>query len=298
MRDLTTLMIVALVAGPAMAQHDHSQHVPATAVAEANVQQARPTMREWTRLPLLAPAMQRGERSTAVLRPIGIEAAEVTVFAPGGADDRARVAYPVGTEGATIESAGPMIGNYHWATARQESETDVRVASTAWYFGNPGPAPTELLMKAKHELEIVPQPLPREHSSYREAEEWRFQVRWNGVPLPGKTLTLESEFGSRSSFVTDESGVATVLLPRDFREQKSKGGPEGMMGPRRAKFALGVEHDLDGKHYLTAFNYTYSPDPERTRSLGWGVAFGVIGMVAALPLLRRRSSTPAENKNA
>jgi hypothetical protein len=293
-------ILAALVVTPALAQHDHTAPAAAAEPAASAAPQ-RPAAREWTRLPVLMPVMSRGgERGTAALRPLGIEAAEVTVFAPGGAEDRARVAYPLGADGAKIESASPKIGNYHWVTARQESETEVRVASTAWYFSNPGPAPTEMLKRTKHELEIVPQPLPREHSSYREAEEWRFQVRWNGAPLADKPLTLESEFGSRSSFVTDERGVAIVLLPRDFREQKSKGGEEGMMGPRRAKFALGVEHDADGKHYLTAFNYTYSPDPERTRSVGWGAAFGVLGMVAALPLLRRRLATAdfAEKNNA
>lgn len=298
------VLLAALVVTPALAQHNHAAPAPAPAAAAAeptaSAAPQRPAAREWTRLPVLMPVMSRGgERGTAALRPLGIEAAEVSVFAPVVTGERSRVTYPVGPEGAKIESASPQVGNYHWVTARQESELEVRVASTAWYFGNPGPGPTELLTKAKHELEIVPQPLPREHSSYREAEEWRFEVRWNGAPLAGKTLTMESEFGSRSSYITDERGVATVLLPRDFREQKSKAGAEGMMGPRRAKFALGVEHDADGKHYLTAFNYTYSPDPERTRSLGWGATFGVLGMVAALPLLRRRATTDStEKKNA
>jgi hypothetical protein len=280
-------LILTALAGSAFAQHDHSQQAAA---------------REWTRLPVLTPAMSRGgERGAAALKLSGLDATEVTVFAPGGPDERRRVAYPVGSEGAKIESAAPKIGNYHWVVARQEAEGEVRVASTAWYFSNPGPAPTELLLQPKYELEIAPQPLPREHSGYREAEEWRFQVRWNGAPLANQTVTLETEFGSRSSYVSDSQGVVVALLPRDFREQKGKpAGEEAMMGPRRAKFVLGTEHEADGKRYLTAFNYTYSPDPERTRSLGWGAAFGVLGMVAALPLLRRRTTTVdnAEKKNA
>lgn len=301
MRDLTMLMIAAMLAGPAVAQHDHSQHAAAPGSSAAPAPQ-RPAAREWTRLPVLAPAMSRGgERSAAALRPLGIEATEVTVFAAGGPDERRRVAYPVGPEGVKIEAAAPRVGNYHWVIARQESEAEVRVASTVWYFSNPGPAPTEMLKQAKHELEIVPFPLPREHSTYREAEKREFLVRWNGAPLAGKTLTLETEFGSRSSYVTDAQGIATVLLPRDIRESKGKGGEETMMGPPRAKFVLGTEHEVDGKRYLTAFNTTYSPDPDRTRSLGWGAAFGVIGMVAALPLLRRRTTTAdssVEKKNA
>ena len=294
-------LIFLAVAGPSAAQHDHSQHAAAAPSPEAPVAQ-RPAAREWTRLPILTPAMSRGgERGTAALKMSGIDVAELTVFAAGGPDERRRVAYPVGPEGAKIEAAAPKVGNYHWVVARQESESEVRVASTVWYFSNPGPAPTELLKQAKHELEIVPLPLPREHSTYREAEKREFLVRWNGAPLAAKALTLETEFGSRSSFVTDTRGVATVLLPRDIREAKGRGGEEAMMGPQRARFVLGTEHEVDGKRYVTAFNYTYSPDPDRTRSLVWGVAFGVIGMAAALPMLRRRPATPdssAEKNNA
>lgn len=298
----TTVLLLVLLAGPACAQHDHSQHAAPSEASAATMPQ-RPMARDWTRYPLLVPATQRGgERGATALRLQGIETAEVTVFAAGGPAERQRVAYAVGEAGAQIQPASPKIGNYHWVVARQESDAEVRVASTAWYFSNPGPAPTELLKQVKHELEIVPSPLPREHSAYREAETRDFLVRWNGVPLAGKTLTLESEFGSRSSYVTDAQGRATILLPRDFREQKGRAaGEEAMMGPRRAKFVLGTEHDDGGRHYVTAFNSTYSPDPERTRSIGWGVTFGAIGMVAALPLLRRRTAKadlPAENKNA
>ena len=45
-------------------------------------------------------------------------------------------------------------------------------------------APTELLKEPRHELEIVPEPLPREHGSYRESEKWRFLVRFNGGRWP------------------------------------------------------------------------------------------------------------------
>jgi hypothetical protein len=275
MRDLALLLLAALLAGPAAAQHDHAAHAAAA--------------REWTRLPALMPAMSRGERSVATLRPVGIETAELTVFAAGGPDERRRVAYPVAEGSAKIESATPQTGNYHWVVARQESEAEIRVASTVWYFSNPGPAPTDLLGQSRHELEIVPLVLPREHGSYREAEKWAFRVRWNGTPLADHALMLETEFGSRSRYLTDANGVGIVLFPRDFRPARE--GADGGHGPRRAKFVLGTEREANGRRYLTAFNYSYSPDPDRERSLAWGAAFGAIGMVAALPLLRRRIAT-------
>jgi hypothetical protein len=216
----------------------------------------------------------------------------VTVFAAEGPADRLKVDYPVETDGAKIASAAPKIGNYHWVTAREENADEVRVASTAWYFSNPGDSPKALLKAPKHELEIVPDPLPREHGSYRESEKWRFLVRFKGQPLAEQQVQLETEFGSRSAFLTDAAGYATVLFPRDFRAQDGKA--EGH-GPRRAKFVLAAEKESDGRKYLTAFNYVYGQDADRDRSLGWGAAFGLAGMVAATPLLRRRKDSERGN---
>lgn len=272
--------LLPLLSLPAVAQHDHAAPPPVQ----------RPAAREWTKLPLLLPAMgQRGERAGATLRPAGIEAAEIQVFAADGPAERRQVVYPVGPDGAKFQPAVPKLGNYHWVVARQESDVEVRVASTAWYFSNPGEAPAELLEQSRHELEIIPAPLPREHGNYRESEKWDFQVRWQGRPLADQPVTMETDAGSRSRFVTDAAGMATVLFPRDIAPARQTAGGHG--APRNARFVLAAEKQEGGKRYLTAFNYTYAPDPDRERSLGWGAAFGLIGMVAALPLLRRRTAT-------
>lgn len=283
MRRFALLLLIPV--GAAYAQHDHA---PTTAAA-----------REWTRQPLLLPdTNRRGERATASLRPQGLAADKVTLYAPAGPAERRRVDYAVGAAGARIESATPQIGNYHWAVARVETPEAVRVASTAWYFGNPGPAPQALLGAAKHELEIVPEPLPREHAAYRESEKWRFLVRLNGVPLAQQPLTLETEFGSRSTFVSDATGMATVLFPRDFKPAQTTADARASHGPRRANFVLSTEKEDGGRRYQTAFNLTYGPDADRDRSLAWGAAFGLVGMLAATPLLRRRVAAPGDAKNA
>ncbi len=289
MKHHTLAIATAWLATAAFAQHEN--HAPP---ANPSATAQRPaTARIWTQQPLLLPGrMARGERSSAVLRPQGIAAASVTVFAPEGPTERLKVVYPVETDGAKIASAAPKIGNYHWAVAREENADEVRIASTVWYFGNPGDSPQALLKAPKHELEIVPEPLPREHGNYRESEKWRFLVRLNGQPLSGQTVKLESEFGSRSTFLTDATGHATVLFPRDFRPQE--GQAEGH-GPRRAKFVLVTEREIDGKKFLTAFNYVYAQDADRDRSLGWGAAFGLVGMIAATPLLRRRKDSERDN---
>lgn len=279
-------------AAPPMA-HEHHDHAAPPGGANAPAQpagEARQGMRggrDWTRYPLILPVMApRGERGGNTLALKNLEARVLEVYAP----DRTHRELPVAAEGARVEPASPKSGNYYWVFARTVGENQVTVASTATYFSNPGAAPTELLLSPKHELEIVPQFLPREHGAYRESEKWRFLVRYAGQPLAGKKLTMETEFGSRIAFTSGPDGMATVLFPYDFKaEEPGKGGGHHG-GPRRAKFVLVAEHDDGGKHYLTAFNYSYSPDAERGKNLAAGLGFGAFGMLLAAPLLRRKKA--------
>lgn len=238
----------------------------------------------WTRAPLLVPA--EATREGVALRALNLQSEAVTVFAPAGGD-RARWAVPLSEGAAQVVPAAPDRGNYHWVQAREMRDGMVHVASTVVYFANPGAAPTRMLREAKSELEIVPQPLPREHSRYRESEKWRFLLRWQGAPLADQALLLETANGSRSTLRTDAEGYATVLFPRDFA---AAGG--GGHGRPAAAFVLSTERREGETHYLTAFNYSYAPEPARTRSLAWGTGFAGLGMLLALPLLRRR-----ENRN-
>lgn len=248
----------------------------------------------WTRQPFITPVMFRGgrDRMSTGLVEKNIETDFFEVFAPDSGVADARRKIPVEAKGTVIKAL-PRLGNYYWVTARQEKDDQVTVASTPYYFGDPGPAPTRLLLEQKHELEIIPQPLPREHGSWRESEKWQFMLRFNGQPLANTTLRMETEFGTRTAFASDEKGMVAVLFPRDFKPAEKTPGQDGHAhGPRRAKFVLVAEHDAGGKHYLTAFNYTYSADADRNRDLLAGVGFGVVGMLLAAPLLRRRKTSP------
>jgi hypothetical protein len=300
MKALILLLSLSTVglATPVLAQHDHGPApAAATAGAPAGRPAGRPAAREWTKQPVLIGRAERGDRASAKLTLRGLAAANITVYASEGPVERLKTEYPVGPEGAKIEAVTPKIGNYHWVVAREESADAVRVASTAWYFGNPGDSPKDMLQTPKHELEIVPAPLPREHRSYREAEKWRFLVRFNGQALASQAVIMETELGSRSTVVTDASGHATVVFPRDFKPAANADG-EGNDARSRSRFVLATEKEDGGKRYLTAFNYTYSQDPERNRSLAWGAAFGILGMVAATPLLRRRQQNEGGKDNA
>jgi len=292
-----TLKVHVLLAGLLIvggAQAQHQGHSPDVAQGESTAVRpkaaARATGAPWSSLPMLS-ASFGGGRGAAALRLSGIDADKVTVFAPGGASERLVVDYAATDGRASIQASAPMMGNYHWAQAREQRDGVVRVASTVWYFSNPGDAPTALLDRRKGELEIVPQPLPREHAQYRESEKWRFLVRWQGQPLPGQALTLETEHGSRAMAFTDDAGIAALVFPRDFGARKVEAGGHG--GRERAGFVLSTAYNDGNQTYLTAFNHVYVPEAERSRSLVWGAAFGIVGMVIAAPLLRRKENDDA-----
>lgn len=272
------LLLAALCSPPALAGPPPEEHWHAGGETQKPGQG-----REWTRHPLIVAAMRGGdaERMAARLNLRNIEAQRLTVHSPAGG---LGLDFPVTGQGARIEAPDPKIGNFHWVSARQEKEGMVVVASTTHAFSNPGPAPTALLLERKHELEIIPQPLPREHASYREGEKWQFLVRFDGRPLAGKRLDLETEFGTRTAATTGPDGLATVLLPLDFKPATESEGH----GRRQAKFVLAVEHESQGRRYLTAFNSSYAADPYRKRNLAAGAGFGLLGMLLAAPLWRRK----------
>jgi hypothetical protein len=295
-----SLLAMAALSWPAFAQHNHgapSASPAATPAPGGRPAGGRPGTREWTKQPLLIGRPVKDSRSAALITARGLTAGGVIVYAADGPAEARKRGFAIDAEGARIEAVAPKTGNYHWVVAREESPEVVKVASTAWYFGNPGDGPTDLLATPKHELEIVPSPLPREHRSYREAEKWKFLVRFNGQPLAGQALSMETEFGSRTSAVTDAMGIATLVIPRDFK-QPQKGDGETEDPRARGRFVLSTEKEDGGKRYLTAFNYSYTQDPERSRSLGWGAAFGILGMVAATPLLRRRQQAQGDKDHA
>ncbi|NTV95487.1 MAG: DUF4198 domain-containing protein, partial [Thiobacillus sp.] len=198
---------------------------------------------------------------------------------------------PVATGGFKV-GAG-KVGNYHWLQATEASQVGVVTASTAHYFANPGPAPTAMLHLAKADLEIVPQPLPREHWRYRVGESWEFLVRFKGEPVKAMGVRLETSGGTQQVFTTDDRGIVRVTFPADVADAASKGGHDhGRGGQNDFVLAVGLT-DPDGRYYLTAFNQIYGAAADANRSLAAGLGFLALGGLAAMPLAIRRK----ENKN-
>ncbi|MDD4881731.1 MAG: hypothetical protein PHR30_07465 [Gallionellaceae bacterium] len=265
------------------------------ALAATAVQAARPQaadcradeMNAFSTLPMLVPA-GRGDRAGAAycLANVRTEAVEVRNGAGGFAPP---AALAVAAGGFKVNPG--KVGNYHWLQAGEASQTGVITASTVHYFANPGPAPTAMLHLAKAELEIVPQPLPREHWHYRAGETWAFLVRFHDEPVKDTGVRLETSGGTQQVFRTDGEGIVRVTFPADVADEAPKGGHDhGRGGENRFVLAVGLT-DQDGRYYLTGFNQVYGAAADAGRSLPYGLGFLALGGLAAVPLAIRRKES-------
>ena len=276
-----------------MAAEEHAGHTGAGGAAGMNGA-GRPVA--WTAFPTLktrTSGENRGRRVVTVV-PQNIVPNSIDAYSNNIEDTKGRRQLPLGMSGAKLDK--PASGGFHWLTARAEQDGQMRVASTVHFFSERGAQnPTGLFMQQKHELEIIPQPYPREHSRYRANEDWRFLMRFNGKPLSGQKVNLETANGTKTELVSDAQGIITVRIPDDFKaETRQKTAGSHDHGRRSSDLVLATEYAEGGKTYLTAFNASYGPDALDQRSLAMGLGFTLLGMVGAVPLLyQRKSSKPA-----
>lgn len=253
----------------------------------------------WTAYPMLKTraAGESRERMVVYAVPQNVVSANIDAYLNNTKSGNMHRQLAVEMAGAKLDK--PESGGFQWLAAREEQEGKVLVASTVYYFGERGAKnPTAMFMQQKHELEIIPQPYPREHSRYRANEDWQFLVRFNGQPLANQPVVMETQNGSHLDAVSDAAGRVRLHLPEDFKPVEESSAPAAghMHGMRTADFVLATEYESGGKHYLTGFNSSYGPDAFDRRSLAMGLGFTLLGGLGAVPLLRQRKSGAPENK--
>ncbi len=247
----------------------------------------------WTDLPILKTKMSGKTRETTLISiaPQNIVVANIDAWSNNLKDANAHRQLVMEMAGAKLDK--PATGGFQMLTAREEQTDFVRVASTVYYFGERGAKnPTAMFMQQKNELEIIPQPYPREHSRYRADEDWKFLVRFKGQPLVNQKVNFETSNGSKVETLTDAAGVLTLHIPDDFKpvEEKKEGASHDHGMRRGADLVLATEYADGGKTYLTAFNSTYGADAYDKRNLAMGLGFALLGMVGAAPLLRQKKT--------
>lgn len=288
----------AAVAGAAQDAESHAAHAEADPGMEQGRANGANKPASWTAFPTLKARVggEGRDRRMVTVVPQNIVASSIGAYSNNAVDAKAVRQLPLDMAGAKLDK--PESGGYHWLTAREEQGGKVRVASTVHFFSERGAQnPTAMFMQQKQELEIIPQPYPREHSRYRANEDWKFLVRFNGDPLVGQKVLLETMNGTKAEYVTDGAGIVTVRIPDDFEAEAPKKGPGAHdHGRRSSDFVLATEVVTGVKNYLTSFNASYGTDAFDQRNLAMGLGFTLLGMIGAVPLLRHRK--PAKTEGA
>ncbi len=209
------------------------------------------------------------------------EGAQAMLWAP----NLSQSALPLEAGKAKITSRG--VDNYHALVALREEEGRVDGALRYAYLrGKPsGESPSRLTHATKLDLEIVPDPLPREHWRYQAQKPAHFLLRWQGEPLANQVVILTTQNGSQLTLLSDEQGTVSFSLPDDFPQVEA-----GRSNNRPAEFVLTTTHQIDGKEYQTTFSAPYHVSPRHWQSNQlalWMVAGGFLGGLGLVRLIPR-----------
>jgi hypothetical protein len=168
--------------------------------------------------------------------------------------------------------------------------TDTRVDSALRYLsmkGSPSKvSPSKLTVLPKTDLEIIPDPLRSEHSSYMGSETYRFIAKFEGKLLTNTPIILETQKSGAKTFITNSAGIAQITLPNDFKNvqlEKRKNKP--------SEFLLTLQYDKVNTHYTTTLSMPYSANPNdfwQSQSYGAGAIF--IGFLGGLIIYRRQTT--------
>ena len=271
------LSLLVLMSSAACAAVERGGHGGGHGAAVHARESATPS---WTRAPLLLAGARMG-RTAVWIEAHNIAAEAITVIAPDTRLNAEQVAVIDGR--GRVEPLREDVGAHHLLFAREQADGRIVSAASWWNFPTPGTSPREVLGRVRGGLELMPVDLP-DRGPYREGTRHGFVLRMDGAPLAGVRVVLESSQGSRVVLHSDAAGVIDVLLPRDF--DPAQVDREGRQA--RADFVLFARIERDGVEHLSAFNGPYGPDPMRQRDLSGGVAFMLLGMALAVPLLRSR----------
>lgn len=242
----------------------------------------------WTEQPLLSKA-PNANRRVKLLRVSGIAATQLTVQPPTEAGEPNVIErLPLKDGKAGVRVRGKLQGGWYRVSARSNDENS-RI-STLVYFGNPGPAPRQMLQASLPGLDLSPAILPTEHQQYRAGETWPFLVRMNGEPLAKQPVQMETSAGSTATFVSSKEGLVQVVFPEDFPPPEQREKPQsGHQHRFNQQFVLStVIESNPGGVQQASFNYEYRPGAYDQKSLWLGGGFALLGMFAAVPLVRQR----------
>jgi hypothetical protein len=192
--------------------------------------------------------------------------------------------------GITLPATG--MGNYHALVVEQDwgNSKDFLIRYEYMRGKSGGYSPSKLANAEKATLEIIPDPIPREHYRYLSGYEWDFLVRYQGEAVADLPVVLETEFGSRLEGKTDPQGRVSFQLPDDFPEVKP-----GRSNNSPAELWLTTRYDDGEINYQTRLSAPYHVNPAHWQSTGLAAAVFAFGLLAGGFIGRVRSDNRGES---
>lgn len=221
-----------------------------------------------------------GSTENTILSVINLEGnSSATLIKP----DLSTETLPIKATALTVPK--PNRGGYYALVLTQRTEYEVK--SGLRYIslqGRPSKiSPTKLTALSKADLEIVPDPLHREHDHYSASKTYRFIVKFHDAPLAHLLVVLETKNHSTQTYTSDDKGAVEVTLPNDFKNVRIGKGDN-----KPSEFLLLARY-ADGKRlFLTTLSMPYFVNPNdywQSQSYGAGAIF--IGFLSGLFLYRR-----------
>lgn len=179
----------------------------------------------------------------------------------------------------------PSMGGYY-AMVAEGNETNSTFSAVRYLSLHGRPckvSPTKLTALPKTDLEIVPNPLHREHDRYTASKTYRFLLRFQGKPLANTAVTLETHDTPVQTYTTDQSGAFSITLPNDFKNVKV-----GRNENKPSEFLLSTQH-RDGEHlYKSTLSMPYYVNPnDFWQSQSYGTSVIAIGFLGGIFFYRR-----------
>jgi hypothetical protein len=181
-----------------------------------------------------------------------------------------------------IPSTG-MVSYHALVASRQEEGLHESSLRYEYLRGKPtGRSPAELMANEKLPLEIVPDPMAREHWRFYSQNDHAFVVRFQGEPKSGVWVGLASSNGSSLEATSDAEGRVVFTLPDDFSNVRT-----GRSNNRPAEFTVRAGLTNEGTLYRSNFTAPYSVNPSHWKSTNVGLFMLLAGFVTGIVVMRK-----------
>ena len=192
---------------------------------------------------------------------------------------------PLSIQGGKIKLPRTGVDNYHAIVAKQQlGNTEKVVIRYVYKHGKPSGHSTSELTKAnKADLEVVPDPVPREHNQYFSQQVWDFIIRFKGEVLTQHPVTLTTENGTTLLQESDDEGRVSFKLPSDFDNIVI-----GKRDERMAVMHITTQVIEGEQRWVTQLDANYSVSESFWRLTFLGVLVMVIGVILGTVFIKSK----------